>query len=100
MFSLIAAKVSDPQFLLMVFVAIAASATIVTLAMPLVQTDSLQKRMRNVALEREKIRARERERMNAQSNRPTLRQTPRAYMKDVVDRLNLRHWLGTADAQS
>ena len=49
--------------LAMVFAAIAAVATVLTLAMPLVVADTLGKRMKAVALEREKIRARERERM-------------------------------------
>ena len=43
--------------------AIAAVATVLTLAMPLLATDSLAKRMKAVALEREKMRQRERERL-------------------------------------
>jgi len=51
----------DPHFLAMVFAAIAAAATVLTLALPYVATDTLSKRMKAVALEREKIRQRERE---------------------------------------
>ena len=47
----------------MFFAAIAAGATVLTLAMPYLATDTLDKRMKAVALEREKIRQRERERM-------------------------------------
>ena len=70
------AKLGDPQFLMMVLAAIAAAATVLTIAMPLLDGDVLGKRMKAVAIEREQIRARERERMNRQSNeaRPSLRQ--------------------------
>jgi tight adherence protein C len=99
MLDLLIAKASDTQFLFMLFTAVAAAATVLTVALPLVQTDPLQKRMRSVAMEREKIRARERERMNAQEKKATLRQAPKAYMKDVVDRFNLARHLGTSDAK-
>ena len=49
--------------LAMMFAAIAAVATVLTLAMPLLAGDTLAKRMKSVALEREKIRQRERERL-------------------------------------
>jgi tight adherence protein C len=43
-----------------------------------------------VALEREQIRARERARLDAEANRAKLRAEPKAYMRRVVDRFNLR----------
>jgi tight adherence protein C len=89
----------DPQFMTMVFAAIAAGATVLTLAMPLLVSDTLNKRMRAVALEREKIRQRERERM-VQGNRASLRQSPKAYMKRVVDDFNLNKWLGQDQART
>jgi tight adherence protein C len=89
----------DPQVMTMVFAAIAAGATVITLAMPLLVTDTLNKRMRAVALEREKIRQRERERM-IQGNRASLRQSPKAYMKRVVDDFNLNKWLGQDQART
>jgi tight adherence protein C len=46
--------------LTMVSAAIAAIATVLTFTMPLLAGDSLDKRMKAVAIEREKIRARER----------------------------------------
>jgi tight adherence protein C len=88
----------DPHFLAMVFAAIAAAATVFTLAMPFVATDTLSKRMKAVALEREKIRQRERERL-AQGNKITLRQSPRAYMKTIVENLNLSKWVGQEEAR-
>lgn len=87
----------DPHFLAMVFAAIAAAATVLTLAMPYVATDTLSKRMKAVALEREKIRQRERERL-AQGGKITLRQSPRAYMKTIVENFNLSKWVGQEEA--
>jgi len=89
----------DPRFLAMVFAAIAASATVLTLAMPFLAPDTLSKRMKAVALEREKIRQRERERM-AQGGKITLRQSPRAYMKTVVENFNLSKWVGQEEAHT
>src|SRR3954447_2700237 len=93
-------KFGDPQFLMMVMAGIAAAATVLTIAMPLLQTDQLGKRMRAVAAERDQIRARERERLNrANDAKPTLRQQPKAYMKNVVDQFQLGKWLGTETAK-
>jgi tight adherence protein C len=89
----------EPQILTMLFAAIAAGATVITLAMPLLAPDTLNKRMKAVALEREKIRLRERERL-AQGSRISLRQSPRAYMKAIVDNLDLNKWLGQDEARA
>jgi len=89
----------DPRVLTMVFAAIAAVATVLTLAMPLLVTDSLGKRMKAVAIEREKIRQRERERM-AQGSKVALRQSPRMYMKRAVDNFNLSKWVGQEAAHA
>ncbi len=88
----------DLQFLTMMFAAIAAGATVLTLAMPFMSSDTLGKRMKAVALEREKIRQRERERL-AQSSKVALRQSPRAYMKRAVDNFNLSKWVGQEEAR-
>jgi len=89
----------DPQVMTMVFAGIAAVATVLTLAMPMLVTDTLDKRMKAVALEREKIRQRERERM-AQGSKVALRQSPKAYMKKVVDDFNLSKWVGQDQART
>jgi tight adherence protein C len=89
----------DPQVLTMLFAAIAAGATVLTLAMPLLASDTLNKRMKAVALERDKIRQRERERL-VQGSRASLRQSPKAYMKRVVDDFNLNKWLGQEQART
>src|SRR5450631_619388 len=99
MLDLIYAKLTDPQFLLSVLVGIATIATIVTLAMPLIETDTLAQRMKAVATERERIRARERERLLADKGKTNLRQAPKAYMKRIVEQFSLSKWLGTDKAK-
>jgi tight adherence protein C len=100
MMDLIFHKLVDPQFLFTLMVAVATAATIVTLGMTFVEGDNLARRMRAVSIEREAIRARERERLGKNAGqRVSLRQQPTAYMKKVVDRLNLSSWLGTETAK-
>lgn len=79
--------------------AVAAAATVYSIAMPLLGGDQLDKRLKAVAVERERIRARERERMMDGRNRATLRQRPTARLKDIVDRFKLSDWLGTENAK-
>ena len=83
----------------MVFAAVAAAATVLTLAMPFVFADPLDKRMRAVALEREKIRQRERERMAQENQKVKLRQSPKQYVQTIVDRFNLTKWVGQEEAR-
>jgi tight adherence protein C len=99
MISLIAEKAVDSQFLLALFVAIAAAATVLTIAIPLTEGSNLQKRMKNVATEREKIRARERDRLSRQSDRVSLRQEPKEFMRRIVHQFKLSDWLGTETAK-
>jgi tight adherence protein C len=89
----------DIHTITILLAAVAAGATVLTLAMPLLSTDTLGKRMKAVALEREKIRVRERERM-AQGNKIALRQSPRLYMKRAVDNFNLSKWVGQEQAHA
>jgi tight adherence protein C len=89
-------KINDPHFVLMIFVSIAVIATVISIAMPLLETDTLNNRMKAVAQERERIRARERSRLNTKAN---LRQEPKAYMKQVVESFSLSKWLGTDKAK-
>jgi len=89
----------DIQTMTMVFAALAAAATVLTLAMPLVFADPLGKRMKAVALEREKIRQRERERLAQEQQKVSLRQSPKQYIQAIVDRFNLRKWVGQEEAR-
>ena len=78
--------------LTMLFAAVAAAATVLTLSMPLVFVNPLDKRMRAVAIEREKIRLRER--LAQENQKVKLRQTPKQYVQTVVERFNLSKWVG------
>jgi len=99
MIELLIDKIHDAKFLTMLFAAVAAVATVLTLAMPLLTGDSLDKRMKTVAIERERIRQRERERL-ARGEKITLRSSPKQYMKTIVDRFNLAKWLGQEEARA
>ncbi|MBX3553527.1 MAG: type II secretion system F family protein [Pseudolabrys sp.] len=88
----------NPKTLTMLLAAVAAGATVLTLAMPLIAGDSLQKRMKSVALEREKLRQRERERM-ARGDKITLRQSPKQLVQKAVDQFNLNKWVGQEEAR-
>jgi tight adherence protein C len=90
----------DPHVFAMLFAAIAAGATVLTLAMPLLARDTLSTRMKAVAFEREKIRQRERERLAAGASKVSLRQSPRAYMKAIVENFNLSKWVGQEEARA
>jgi tight adherence protein C len=85
------------QTILAILVAIATFATILTVTIPLLETNKLSRRMKIIASERERIRARERERLK--ESKISLRQQPKAYMKNIVDRFNLSSWLGTDQAK-
>jgi tight adherence protein C len=89
----------DPQFIFRILVAIAVAATVFTIAMPLFERDQLSTRMRSVSVERDRIRAREREKLNSRAARTSLRQEPKAYMKQIVERFSLSSWLGTEKAK-
>jgi tight adherence protein C len=55
--------------------------------------------MKSVALEREKMRQRERERM-ARGEKVSLRQSPKQYMQRIVEQFNLSKWLGQEEARA
>src|SRR6266481_3225621 len=84
-------KLGDARFLAMVFAAIGAIATVLTLAMPLLASDSLTKRMKSVALERERL---------ARGEKVVLRRSPKQYMQTIVERFNLTKWVGQEEARS
>ncbi len=99
MLELVLETFHNTRLMAMMFAAVAAGATVLTLAMPLLANDQLPKRMKAAALEREKIRQRERERM-ARGEKVNLRQSPKQYMQDIVTRFNLTKWLAQEEARS
>lgn len=99
MVELIIDKLQDVRFITTLLSAIAAMATVITFAMPYLSNDNLQRRMKSVAIERDKIRAREREKL-AKGEKVALRSTPKAYMQVVVENLNLKKWVGEEEARA
>ncbi len=89
----------DPTTLVSVFAAIAVGATILTLAMPLLSGDRMSQRMRYVARERDKLRSRERARLNQNGGNVSLRQSPRQYVLKTVERFNLRKMFESQDTR-
>ncbi|MDQ8727007.1 type II secretion system F family protein [Bradyrhizobium sp. LHD-71] len=91
-------KMHDGRLMTMIFAAIAAGATAFTLISPLFATNGLNKRMRAVADERERIRQRERERL-AKAEKISLRQSPKQVVQKVVSDFNLGKWLAQEEAR-
>jgi tight adherence protein C len=88
------------RFMVSLIIALAVVATVISIGIAFSSKDRLGKRMKSVASERERIRARERAAAKASSNAPKgLRQQPKVYMKNVVDRFSLTTWLNTGDAK-
>src|SRR6186997_2353755 len=98
MIDFVISKLHDPRFMTMLLAAIAASATAYTLIMPLFAGDSLSKRMKAVASERERLRQRERDRL-AKTEKVSLRQTPKQLVSKVVEDFNLSKWLAQESAR-
>ena len=97
MVDLILEKLSDRAFMVSLLIAIAVGATIVTIALPFLQTDMLGRRMKQVSSERERIRAREREKLKA--GKGNLRPEAKAFMSRIVDGFSASKWLGTDSAK-
>ena len=80
----------DRQFVVTALAALAAFGTILTLAFPLLESDKLGARLKAVATRREELRRIAREAMNKKGQ---LRSTPVGFMKQTVEKLNLRNIL-------
>src|ERR1700710_655485 len=77
----------DKNFLITLFVGIFAFATVVTLGVPLLETDGLDDRLKTVARRREELRAKHHAALSAK--RGSLRIEPTSYMKATLDRFKL-----------
>lgn len=98
MLELLIDKLHDPRFMAMLFAAIAASATAYTLITPFFADEGLNKRMKAVASERERIRQRERERLS-RTEKVSLRQAPKQIVSRVVEDFNLGKWVEQESAR-
>jgi tight adherence protein C len=80
----------DPIFLATVFSAVAIFAAVLTVFWPMFTGDKLDARLKQVATKREEMRRKSRAALEQQA---TLRQNSKGFVRDTVDRLNLRKLL-------
>ncbi len=94
MTSQVVKALTDPAFLIALFVGIAVFATIFTV-MPSLSGNTLKSRMKSVALERDELRLKQRARLAAEADRRRkgLREEQSHGMRAIVDRLDLRRAL-------
>lgn len=90
-----AASLMNVESIVMLLTAIAAFATILTLAASFVSGDKLSTRMKYVSTEREAMRARAREALTQERTR--LRHTPKGFVKEVVERFASGRMLENAE---
>jgi len=88
---------TDPTFIVTILAAICAFATVLTVAMPMLAQDRMNHRMRTMAVERDKMRAERLAEMAARERQGRLRRTPTGFMQQIVNALNLRQILDTAE---
>jgi tight adherence protein C len=85
--------VMNPQFIATALAAVCVFATVLTVALPMLQRDQMNRRMREMAIERSKMRSARIAEMAAkerQQGNSRLRYTPKGFMQQVVDQLKLR----------
>ncbi len=88
-------RLKDPDILVQLLIYLCAAAVLVAVALPYLSPDPLQQRMKSVALERERIRQRERDRL---ARGRMLRPDEKPFMKRFVAFFHLAQWLGIEDA--
>lgn len=84
-----AALLANPDLIIAMSAAISVCGAVLVISWPYFARDQLGTRMAQMASERERIRARERARLNAKARPPSLRAEPKKLFKDIVDRLDL-----------
>jgi len=84
---------TDPDNILMAFIAIASFATIMTMVSPMLGGPKLEARMKLVANRREELRRRSREALAAKGGASTLRQVDESLYQKIVERLDLKRLL-------
>ena len=83
--------IMSPQFMATLLAAIAVFSTVLSVALPILNQDRSAQRMKQMALERDKMRAQRLADMQVKDRQQAkLRQTPKGFMQQIVDRLDLR----------
>ena len=83
----------NPQFIATILAAVCVFATVLTVALPMLQREQMNRRMKEMAIERGKMRSARLADM-ASKDRQTgrLRATPKGFMQRIVDELKLREY--------
>ena len=97
--SVVAALV-EPHRVAALCAVVGAAAAIVAAAASWLRPDPLARRIKAIGVERERIRARERERLMAVEKRSALRTRPSGLIKRLVESLDLQRWLGVETAKA
>lgn len=87
----------EPDFVIAALSAIAAFATIITLAFPLLQGDPLGARMKSVSARRDQLRQKQREAFAANGRKGQLRTNSAGFMKQTLDSLKVEKLLESKD---
>ncbi|MEM9360070.1 MAG: type II secretion system F family protein [Pseudomonadota bacterium] len=80
----------QPQMLITMAAAVAAFATVLTIAMPVLDRDRMGHRMRAMATERDKMRAARMADLKVGSDTGRLRTEAKGFVREIVDRLDLK----------
>jgi tight adherence protein C len=94
--------VMSPPFLATVLAAVSAFATILALVMPILARDQMNQRMRVMALERDKLRSQRLAELTKEQRigKAKLRQTPKGFMRQIVDKFDLRSQFDNEDLRN
>ena len=93
--------VMKPQLLVMVLAAVAAFATVLTIAMPILQQDRSTQRMKVMAVERDKMRnARLADMKGREGGNGRLRNVNKGLMQELVERFELKSLFDTDEARN
>jgi tight adherence protein C len=85
----LSAFTDSPQTIVAFLAALSVFSAIVVVSWPYLARDELGSRMRQISSERERIRLRERAKLESQSKQASLRAEPKKLYKAIVDRFNL-----------
>jgi tight adherence protein C len=88
-----------PQIVVTLLAAVAAFATTLTVLMPVLSRDRLSTRMQVMATERDKMRAARLADLAKKDGQGRLRTTPKGFMQEIVDKLNLRSVFETEEVR-
>lgn len=99
MIDVVISKLSDAHLMGILFASIGFAATVLMALLPLIQSNSLNRRIKAVSSERERIRLRERERLATAKNKTQVRHRTGGITKRISEALNLTKWLSTDTAK-